>query len=129
MNFYWVYDLPEWAFCALMTMTAIAVSSGGVLLTRSPARRLFGQNGMNEMVSYFLTLTGVFYGITLGLIAVGAWETYTSASDKVSHEAASLATICQDVHLLPEGPEKTKLNEALKAFTRHVIDEDWPPQR
>ncbi len=129
MTCYWVYDLPEWAFCALMMMTSIAVSSGGVLLTRGPIRRVFGHSGMNELVSYFLTLMGVFYGITLGLIAVGAWETYSSASEKVSHEAAALATICQDVRLLPESPEKTQLNEALQTFTRHVIDEDWPAQR
>ncbi len=129
MNFYWVYDLPEWALCALMTMTSIAFSAGGVLVTRGPARRLFGQNGMNDIVSYFLSATGVFYGITLGLIAVGAWQTYTSVTDKASNEAAALATICQDVRLLSDSPTKTKLIQALNKFTRRVIDEDWPLQR
>ena len=129
MNFYWVYDIPEWALCALMTITSIAFSAGGVLVTRGQARRLFGQNGMNDIVSYFLSATGVFYGITLGLIAVGAWQTYTSVTDKASNEAAALATICQDVRLLSDSPTKTNLIEALKKFTRHVIDEDWPLQR
>lgn len=129
MSFYWVYDIPEWALCALMTITSIAFSAGGVLVTRGQARRLFGQNGMNDIVSYFLSATGVFYGITLGLIAVGAWQTYTSVTDKASNEAAALATICQDVRLLSDSPTKTKLIEALKKFTRHVIDEDWPLQR
>lgn len=129
MNFYWVYDIPEWALCVLMTVTSTAFSAGGVLVTRGLARRLFGQNGMNDIVSYFLSATGALYGITLGLIAVGAWQTYTSVTDKVSNEAAALATICQDVRLLSDSPKKAKLLETLKTFTRHVIDEDWPLQR
>lgn len=45
MSFYWVYDLPEWFLGVLMTTSFVALSSGGVLLTRRPARRLFGQQG------------------------------------------------------------------------------------
>jgi hypothetical protein len=32
----------------------------------------------------------VFYGITVGLIAVAVWNTNTSASDMVSREASAI---------------------------------------
>ena len=129
MNFYWVYDIPNWLFCCLTIAMCVVFSGGGMLLTRRPARRIFGADGMNDVVSYFLSATGVFYGITLGLIAVGAWQNFTTVSDKVSQEAAAFATVCQDVSVLPDSPAKTKLNEALKEYTRYTIDVAWPIQR
>jgi len=129
MSFYWIYEIANWAFCALCIVVFAALSAGGVVVTRGVVRRVFGPQGSNDIVSYFLSATGVFYGITLGLIAIGAWQNFDSVSGRVSREAAAVATVCQDVAAMPESAEKTAVNDAIKEYLRYVIEEAWPLQR
>jgi hypothetical protein len=127
--FYFVYDLPNWLFCTLCVFTAVCISVGGMMITRPFVRRLLGEGtGYNDIVSYFLSACGVFYGITLGLIAVGAWSSFSEVDSKVSHEASSLSALYRDVSSYPE-PARTLLCEELKEYTRYVIEEAWPMQR
>jgi hypothetical protein len=126
---YFVYDLPNWLFCVLCVGSCIAVSVTGMLLTRPVVRHILGPGvDYNDIVSYFLSACGVFYGITLGLIAVGAWSTFVEVDTKVSNEASALAALYRDVSSYPE-PSRTVLTDQLKEYTRYVIDEAWPLQR
>lgn len=129
MTFYWVYSIPNSLFCLLCIVFGMAICVVGLYATRGFARRVFGPNGQNDLVSYFLSATGVFYGITLGLIAIGAWQNFDAVSGKVSQEAAVLATMCQDVRAMPPSETKDKLNAALKEYTRYTIEDAWPIQR
>jgi hypothetical protein len=130
MNLYWVYDLSNAVFCVLMVSLAVIFGVGGLLLTRPLARRIFGPPpGCNDLVSYFLSATGVFYGITLGLIAIGAWENFNMVSNRVSGEAAALATLCQDVRAMGDRPGAAELNADLKEYLRYTIEDAWPVQR
>lgn len=129
MDFFWIYDLPNWAVILLITSSFVAISVGGMLLTRKYVERWLGfLREQNELVSYFISATGVFYGITVGLIAVGTWENYSSTSDIVSEEASALAALYRDANSYPE-PTRTQLTAILKEYTEYVIHEAWPLQR
>lgn len=129
MNFYWVYDLSSATFAALLVGVFVVFAVGGMLVTRPLARRLFGPApAQNEVVGDVLQAAGVFYGITLGLIAVGAWTNYGDLQSKVSREAASLGAVYRDVSCLSE-PSRSKLQDSLRRYTRYVIDDAWPDQR
>jgi hypothetical protein len=127
--FYFVYDLPNWLFGLLCVAFSVAISVAGLALSRPVVNRILGPGaGYNDIVSYFLSACGVFYGITLGLIAVGAWSTFNEVDTKVSNEASALAALYRDVSSYPE-PHRTTLTDQLKEYTRFVIEEAWPQQR
>jgi hypothetical protein len=129
MNFYWVYDLPNWAFFLLTVAAFVGFALLGAFLFSSKLEKMLGlTKEHNSIVSTFLGLSGVFYGITLGLIAVGTFENFNSTDDKVTNESSALAALYRDVTLL-ENPESKTLTATLKKYTTYVVNEAWPQQR
>jgi hypothetical protein len=129
MSFYWIYDIPQKALGLLMVTAFITFSVVGQRLTRRWVRRLMGEPpGHNDIVSYYLSAFGVFYGITLGLISVGAWQNFADVDSSVSAEASSLAALYRDVSSFPE-PVRGELRGLLRNYTRFIIDEAWAEQR
>ncbi|MDX2198725.1 MAG: DUF4239 domain-containing protein [Phycisphaerae bacterium] len=126
---FFVYDIPQWLFGILTMAVCVIVGVGGLFVARPLVNRVLGPGaGANDIVSYFLSACGVFYGITLGLIAVGAWQSYSEVSGKVSREASALAALYNDVSSLPE-PTGKELAAELRDYTRYVIDVAWPLHR
>jgi hypothetical protein len=129
MDFYWVYDLPNWQFFLLTVSVFIIFSLLGAFLFSSRLEKMLDLTvEHNSIVSTFLSLSGVFYGITLGLIAVGTFENFNCTEDKVNNESSALAALYRDVTIL-ENPEKTTLQGTLKKYTQYVVNEAWPLQR
>jgi hypothetical protein len=125
---YWVYDLPDWLFTLLTVLATTIIGIGGMFATRRWIKRLHLSHSHNEIISYFLGAVGVFYGITLGLIAISTWQTYTDVDTKVTLEASALGALWRDVSSYPE-PDRTLLRDGLRAYTRDIIDYAWPLQR
>lgn len=99
MRLYWLYDLPNWLFGALTVIVFAVIGLGGLYLTRGWVRRLHGvDHSHNDIVGFYLAAVTVFYGITLGLLAVGTWTTYSEVQGKVDHEAASLGVLLPRYH-------------------------------
>jgi len=71
---------------------------------------------------------GVFYGITVGLIAAGVWSTNTAAAELASKEAILIAVLYRDVTGYPQ-PLRDDLQATLRNYTVFVIEEAWPAQR
>lgn len=128
MNFYWLYELPQWQFCLLMIFGFVALALIGQAATRKFLHRWFRDKEYNDLVGQYLSAFGVLYGITLGLISVGAWENFADVEGKVSAEASGVAALYRNVDNYPE-PKRTELTGLLREYTRHVIDEAWPEQR
>jgi len=98
------------------------------MLTRKRIERWLGEPpAQNEVISYYIAATGVVYGITLGLIAVGVWENYNHVNIKVEEEAASISVLYRNANSYSE-PYRSKLTGELKKYTRYLIDEAWPLQ-
>ncbi len=128
-NFYWLYDLPTWQLYVLVIGSLVAVSLLGTLLLRKRFDKWMGINSeSNDIVGYFLSFTGAFYGIMLGLVAVGAWEAYNDAEASAEKEAALVASLYRDVTFLPS-PYDGNAQAYLKAYAWDVVNLEWPEQR
>jgi hypothetical protein len=129
MNLYWVYDLPAWLFAVLTIAVSVAVGLAGLYATRKWVRRVHGsQHSHNDVVGYYLAAVCVFYGITLGLLAVATWQNYTDVETRVGEEAAAVGVLFRDVTGLPE-PYRAELQRDLRKYAREVVDVAFPLQR
>jgi hypothetical protein len=129
MNLYWVYDLPIWLFGLLSVAVAVAVGLGGFYATRRWVRGVHrDQHSHNDIVGFYLGAICLFYGITLGLLAVGTWQAYSDLDAKVGEEASALAALYRDVSSFPD-PKRSELQADLREYARQVIDVAWPLQR
>ena len=125
----WAYQMSSLYLVLLMVASIEVVSMLGLFLARRLLiPRLRFNDGVNDAVSGTVQAIGVFYGITVGLIAVGVWNTNSNASELVSKEAASIGALYRDVSGYPE-PPRTKLQSGLRAYTHQVIEQAWPAQR
>jgi hypothetical protein len=86
------------------------------------------QHSHNDIVGFYLGAICLFYGITLGLLAVGTWEAYSDLDAKVGEEASALAALYRDVSSFPD-PKRSELQADLREYARQVIDVAWPLQR
>jgi Protein of unknown function (DUF4239) len=129
MSLFWLYDIPTWGLFLLIIGVLASVSLLGCLVLRDRFDRWLGlsEEG-NDVVGHFLAFTGAFYGIMLGLVAVGAWETFNSASDAVDNEASTLAALYRDVTQLP-WPQDGRGQAHLRRYSWEVINREWPDQR
>jgi hypothetical protein len=126
--FDWIYALPPLIGFSLAAFAALVLSLSGMFVLRPLFHRwIHGQDRTNEMVSLSMASFSVFYGILLGLVAIGVYANYASADDNITHEASSLAALYSDVGALPE-PHRTILMNDLKSYAEITINRDWPAQ-
>jgi vacuolar-type H+-ATPase subunit I/STV1 len=122
------YELPIWLFGTIIVGSTVLIAVGGLILfQRVVVDRLGLTEEMNNDVIFFASAIGVFYSLTVGLIAVGVWTTYTEAMDFVSAEAAAIAALYRDVSGYPE-PTRNVLQAELRAYTEQIITREWPVQ-
>lgn len=125
----WAYEISALKLGLIMVAIIEAVSLVGLMMVRRfvlPHLRF--NDGVNDAISGTVQAIGVFYGITVGLIAVGVWNTNSNANDLVSKEAASIGALYRDVSGYPE-PARGTLQAGLSEYTHAVIEQVWPEQR
>jgi amino acid transporter len=81
------------------------------------------------MIQAFRSVSGLFYGITLGLIAVGAYETFTRAESAISTEAATLNRLYREINMLSLDGPKAELRRVVRGYTAYVSGEGWQLQK
>src|SRR5215510_12232136 len=125
----WLYQVsPRSAALIMVVFVEIVALIGLVLVRRLLIPRLHYHDGANDAVSGTVQAIGVFYGITVGLIAVGVWNTNSNASDLVSREAAAIGSLYRDVSGYPS-PLRDELRAKIREYTVFVINEAWPAQQ
>jgi hypothetical protein len=125
----WAYNVSPLQLALIMVSVIEAVSLVGLLLVRRfILPRLRFHDGINDAISGAVQTIGVFYGITVGLIAVGVWNTHTNAEDIVSKEAAAIGSLYRDVSGYPQ-PVREKLQGDLREYTVVLIEQIWPAQQ
>ena len=125
----WIYNIPPVPLALIMVVGIEAIALFGLVLARRHILpRLHYHDGVNDAVSGTVQAVGVFYAITVGLIAAGVWTTYSNASALMSQEAVAIGSLYRDVSSLPE-PARTTLRTQLRDYTVAVITQDWPAQR
>src|SRR5262249_43421123 len=107
---------------------AMGLGLGAMFLGRPLFHKwIHGQEGTNEMVSLNIASFSVFYGILLGLVAVGVYANYASTLDLIEREASTLSALYSDTAALPE-PMRTQLLADLRGYAKETIEGDWPTQ-
>lgn len=126
---YWIYDLPRWQFGLLTVSFFVAVALIAFAFSHRWIHRRFNlSDETNEPVNGFFSGVGVFYGLLLGQIAVGAWQNADSVEDLVSREAATAAAFYRDISGLPE-PQKSRLQSQVREYLHYVVEVAWPAHR
>ncbi len=129
VSFYWVYDIPNWLFCLLTILVFVGFGVAGLLPSRGWVRRQHRINhSHNDIVGYYLAAVTVFYGITLGLVAVGTWTTYSDVGTRVDREAEVVSSLYRDITGYPE-PIRDSLQKNLRDYLGNVINVGWQQQR
>ncbi len=123
-----LYDLPSWLFGCVVVGAFLAFALTGQIVVRRFLPRWFRDKDYNDMVGHYLSASGVFFGITLGLLSVGAWENFTAVDDAVTQEATEIGVLYRNIDNFPE-PHRKVLTDRLRSYTRHEIDVAWPKQR
>lgn len=125
----WLYELPPGTTALVMVVFIEAISLIGLLTVRHfLIPRLRYHEGTHEAVSGTVQAIGVFYGITVGLIAVAVWNTNSNASELVSKEAASIGSLYRDLGGYPS-PVREELRSKLREYTHFVVDQAWVAQK
>jgi hypothetical protein len=129
MNIYWIYDLPNSLFALLCIGFFILITVGGFFLFRGfISKHILRGESHNDIVSSIMSSLNALFSITLGLIAIGAWENFNSVDSNVSQEAAVLSALYQNVKSIPS-PLGDTLRAELREYARHTIEEAWPLQQ
>jgi nitrate reductase gamma subunit len=85
--FYWIYAYPSLYIGALFAVVSVAVTVLSILVVR----RFFHpwihtDERANDMVGFALSSFSVLYGLLVGLLAVAAYQNFSSVSDIVTKE-------------------------------------------
>ena len=127
--FYWIYDVPSTTLALLITGAFVGFSWIGAVLIRPILRAFLRKRAdINDLIGYMLSCFGVFYGLLLGLLAVAAYQNFSTVETIVSKEASALSALSRDVSAYPE-PDRTNLIWLLRDYTRYVVLYAWPSQR
>jgi hypothetical protein len=125
----WIYDLPVWLSAVICISIFSILSLSGLLATRNYIYTHYElSHDTNDVVSYYFSAGGVFYGLLIGLIAVATWQNFTEISNIASKEASMLSVLYRDSGSFPE-PLNMELQADLRTYVRCVIDESWPAQQ
>ncbi|QFY44774.1 DUF4239 domain-containing protein [Candidatus Methylospira mobilis] len=126
---FWIYDIPTWQLGVSIVTLFVAVSIGGLYLSRGYIKNHFGLSDLSNRggVNGYNANVGGLFRLLLGLVAVATWQDYNSASTLVSREASAISVFYQDISSYPE-PYKTELQNRLKTYVHFVVDSEWPAQ-
>src|SRR5215471_21760129 len=123
------YEIRPLIAAIILVVLIETVSLIGLFIARRFILPLFHYSeGINDAVSGTVQAIGVFYGITVGLIAVGVWNTNAAASDLVSREASAVGGLYRDVGGMPS-PLREELLGKLRDYLGVVMNQEWPEQK
>jgi hypothetical protein len=127
--FYWIYELPTGQLVLMFSCVFVATSWLGSLFLRPVLRAAVRRHARsNDMVGYVFGAHGAYFGILLGLLALSAYQNYTTADGIVALEASRLAALYRDVSSYPQ-PARAELQGSLRDYANYVINEAWPLQQ
>jgi len=124
-----IFDLPLLVTGPALILLLWLYAWSGLLLARCFIHpRLTIHSEDSHFIGTMVHTVAVFYGLTVALITIAVWETYSEVSHLVSHEATAIAALWRDLGGYPE-PVRGQTRGELRGYTEYVIHEAWPLQR
>jgi hypothetical protein len=121
----WVLlTLPTWLIAILVIGAPTLLAMCGVALVR---RRVSWETlAEHNIVGVDIwARTGAIYGIFLAFVVVLAWQQLGHAQQVLAEEAATLRALYRTATGFTE-PHRGRVQEAIRAYTRSIIDDEWP---
>src|SRR6478609_11056681 len=114
--------LPPWLFgIIVVSIFVIAAVTGLAFFNWIVRDRINLTEAMNNDIIFFASAISVFSSLTVGLIAVGVWRTYTEASNIVSEEATAIGCFYRDISGYTE-PSRTEIQKEVRAYVDFLIN-------
>ena len=108
---------------AIVIVGALLTAVGSVWL----ASRILSRDTRpehNSVLSPFLTVVALIYGVLLGFTVVVGWQQFLSAEVNVSDEASTLTTLYRQTVAIPQ-PEQSQLREQLRKYAGALQGPEW----
>lgn len=123
----WIYDLSHWQLLILFAGVAVCICWGLTIVLKPVMTRWFASNHeeRNSIIDILVAGTGLFYGLLLGLVAVGAYTNYSNADDSATREADAVGVLYRDVSNFPE-PQRSELRSEILRYIDVVINQEFP---
>jgi hypothetical protein len=115
---------PSWFQVAFVVTVFSSVSILGLYIVRVsvPVERL-KQN--HEVAGFTFGVIGAFYGLLLAFVIVAAWERFDRADEMVQGESIGLTSLYRLAKSFPQ-PVQHNLQQAIRDYTNHAINVEWP---
>lgn len=124
----WFYTLPVWFTLPTFILLFVGVSWAMLLALRPWVKQVALRTAeWDRVIGHAFAMYGVFYGITLALVAVSVFQNFIRVDQVVQDEVATLAAFFRTISGLPE-PVAGDLQALLRVYTGNVILVDWPLQ-
>lgn len=123
----WLLQMPAPILGVLWVTLFVGLSVGGLVLFR----KLVSHNrfeGSNAVSGSVFQLAGVLYAVLVAFLVVVVWEQFGDAEDASGLEAAAIGDLLRDSEALPV-ESRDLIQQSLIAYTRNVIDEEFPRMR
>ena len=123
----WLLQMPAPILGVLWVALFVGLSVGGLALFRKVVshKRFEGSNAVSGSV---FQLAGVLYAVLVAFLVVVVWEQFGDAEDASGLEAAAIGDLLRDSEALPV-ESRDLIQQSLIAYTRNVIDEEFPRMR
>ena len=123
----WFFEYPAIPTSIVVGLVfAGVVALGIVAAKRTLGPRLHGE-GSNRVAEWLLPVFSSFYGILLGLLAVGSYENINSVGDVVANESSAISVLYWNFEGFPQ-PIRGELQQDLRAYAQELVDHSYPEQ-
>ena len=122
----WFHNLSSPHLAAVVVAVTLTVSLVGLAVTARRVRATSLHRTLdNGAISGLLAALIGIYAIAAGLTAVAVWGNAGDATARVGREATAISVLFHDLAGYPE-PQRTEFRNVLIAYTRYIVDQEWP---
>lgn len=103
---------------------SVALAAGVLLLVRRTVK-LQADQEHNQVAGTTAQVLGTAFTVLLAFVVVVVWQEYQDAGGTVLSESVEIAALFRLSRGLPD-PAGSEARETIAAYTRAVIDDEWP---
>ncbi|MFO1303288.1 MAG: DUF4239 domain-containing protein [Burkholderiales bacterium] len=122
----WFHTLSSGALAAIVVATTFLASLAGLAVMSRKVRETTLHKVLDNgaIAGILAALIGI-YAVAAGLTAVAVWGNTGEAALNVGRESAAINVLWHDLAGYPD-PPRGDLRRLVMAYTRYVIEKEWP---
>ena len=124
----WLLTIPHWLSLSLVTALFTGFGVGLVLVVRQFVHHSILKRH-NDIAGFVFATMGVIYGVTLAFVVIVVWQQYDAANITAKSEALRAYSLYRDLSIYPDQEEVKPALVSLAAFSRSVVETEYPALR